>query len=287
MVITPANLLPFEWMGHSSMLLLPDASHPYIPPGPDDSRAPCPGLNTLANHGYLPHDGRNLTLVQLVSAIHQVYGISRPLATVFAVGGLVKCGHWRGARRVLDLHDLARHGVLEHDGSLVHADATPGAVYAPAEVDPKALRQLLESAPQGQGHLSLGDLCKAQVARQQAARPLSGTMALVARGELGLIYDVFGVPSRGSGDVLLEKSSSLDLIRGEGGVEGDAGERVVPKAFLEQWLGEERLPDGWEGPVEGTSLVDLLALAKEIGTLEDQMKRLEASAVADSKDVTG
>ena len=25
----------------------------YIPPRPDDSRAPCPALNTMANHGYL------------------------------------------------------------------------------------------------------------------------------------------------------------------------------------------------------------------------------------------
>lgn len=26
-------------------------AHPYIAPGPDDIRGPCPGLNTLANHG--------------------------------------------------------------------------------------------------------------------------------------------------------------------------------------------------------------------------------------------
>ncbi|KAM5532513.1 hypothetical protein V8D89_013800 [Ganoderma adspersum] len=264
-----------------------DASHPYVPPGPNDSRAPCPGLNTLANHGYLSHDGRNLTLAQLVSALHNVYGISRPLATIFTVGGLVKCGHWRGARRVLDLHDLARHGVLEHDGSLVHADAPPGQTYASTDVDRAALQQLLDSAEKGPGQeqsqLSLGDLCRGQVARQRVERPLKGTMAFVARGELGLIYDVFGVPSKGEGDVLLEKSSSLDLIPNE----GDGGGRVVPKSFLEQWLGEERLPDGWEGPVEGTSLVNLLALAKEIKTLEDPMRGSEMSAVAGSEGVAG
>lgn len=26
---------------------------PYKAPGPGDSRSPCPGLNALANHGYL------------------------------------------------------------------------------------------------------------------------------------------------------------------------------------------------------------------------------------------
>ena len=25
----------------------------YIPPGPGDDRAPCPALNSMANHGYL------------------------------------------------------------------------------------------------------------------------------------------------------------------------------------------------------------------------------------------
>lgn len=29
------------------------AVNPWKAPGPDDSRGPCPMLNTLANHGYL------------------------------------------------------------------------------------------------------------------------------------------------------------------------------------------------------------------------------------------
>ncbi|GAA6064213.1 hypothetical protein JCM10212_003822 [Sporobolomyces blumeae] len=35
----------------------PDADHPFKAPGPTDQRGPCPGLNTLANHGYLPRSG--------------------------------------------------------------------------------------------------------------------------------------------------------------------------------------------------------------------------------------
>ncbi|KAJ7460801.1 hypothetical protein FB451DRAFT_1044888 [Mycena latifolia] len=35
-----------------------------------DSRSPCPGLNTrvLANHGYLPRNGSNFTIPQLMDA---------------------------------------------------------------------------------------------------------------------------------------------------------------------------------------------------------------------------
>jgi unspecific peroxygenase len=31
--------------------LVNDPAHPYIAPKPTDMRGPCPGLNTLANHG--------------------------------------------------------------------------------------------------------------------------------------------------------------------------------------------------------------------------------------------
>jgi hypothetical protein len=32
-------------------------SHAFVAPGSGDKRGPCPGLNALANHGYLPHNG--------------------------------------------------------------------------------------------------------------------------------------------------------------------------------------------------------------------------------------
>jgi len=34
-----------------------DTNHSYIPPTTTDKRGPCPGLNTMANHGYLPRNG--------------------------------------------------------------------------------------------------------------------------------------------------------------------------------------------------------------------------------------
>lgn len=29
----------------------------FRPPGPNDQRGNCPGLNALANHGFIPHNG--------------------------------------------------------------------------------------------------------------------------------------------------------------------------------------------------------------------------------------
>lgn len=43
----------------------PEPGYTYQAPGPNDSRGPCPGLNLLANHGYLPRNG-HVTYVLLL-----------------------------------------------------------------------------------------------------------------------------------------------------------------------------------------------------------------------------
>lgn len=41
-------------------------AHAFVPPGPNDIRGPCPGLNAAANHNYIPHSGVG-TIVQFVN----------------------------------------------------------------------------------------------------------------------------------------------------------------------------------------------------------------------------
>ncbi|PPJ50519.1 hypothetical protein CBER1_07745 [Cercospora berteroae] len=71
----------------------------WQPPGPCDVRSPCPTLNTLANHGFTPHDGRNITLDVLTKA-------SKDALNIF-----------------LDLDMLHVHNFIEHDGYLSRKDA--------------------------------------------------------------------------------------------------------------------------------------------------------------------
>ncbi|KAI0758969.1 Chloroperoxidase [Fomes fomentarius] len=248
-----------------------DENHPYVPAGSDDSRSPCPALNALANHGYLPHDGRNLTQAQLVSALSKVYNISSGFGSVLALGGLLLCGHKKPGltlARTVDLHDLARHNAIEHDGSLVHDDAPePKSEFAPTAVDPALLQQLLDSAADDAGWLRLGDLCHAQVRRQTpgASRPLDALHTTFAKGELALLFEAMGVS--------VEEAKRLPAQGGDGAA------KVVPKRFLEQWLGEERLPDGWVRPVAAIGHTILHARVQEIGKLEDAI-RAEAGEVA-------
>lgn len=50
--------------------------HAFIPPdfSAGDLQGPCPGLNALANHNYLPHNGF-ATIDQFVQATNQVFGL--------------------------------------------------------------------------------------------------------------------------------------------------------------------------------------------------------------------
>ncbi|CAH0382918.1 unnamed protein product [Bemisia tabaci] len=64
--------------------------HAWVPPGPNDQRGPCPGLNALANHNYLPHDGV-VTIGGAMTAVYVVYGmgfdIGLPLAVIASLAG--------------------------------------------------------------------------------------------------------------------------------------------------------------------------------------------------------
>jgi len=65
--------------------------HAFLPPGHGDLRGPCPGLNALANHNYLPHDGV-ATITEFVSATNQVFGMGIDLATFLSTYGAVMDG---------------------------------------------------------------------------------------------------------------------------------------------------------------------------------------------------
>ncbi|KAL1869626.1 hypothetical protein Daus18300_005481 [Diaporthe australafricana] len=68
--------------------------HAFQPPDFDagDQRGPCPGLNALANHNYIPHDGV-VGFVDLIDALNTVLGMGIDLATVLAIMGTVGVGN--------------------------------------------------------------------------------------------------------------------------------------------------------------------------------------------------
>ncbi|KAJ4465073.1 Chloroperoxidase [Lentinula aciculospora] len=59
--------------------------HAFIPPGPDENRGPCPGLNAMANHGIA-------TIDQFIEGTYEVFGMGRDLALFLAVYGTLMVG---------------------------------------------------------------------------------------------------------------------------------------------------------------------------------------------------
>ncbi|KAL1642463.1 hypothetical protein SLS61_009677 [Didymella pomorum] len=115
--------------------------HKYIAPGPNDLRGPCPGLNAMANHGYLPRNGIS-TITQMTTASTEVFGMGLDLSaflavysavmagdlTSFSIGGKPKSGGLlTGLTSSLGLLGEAQglsasHNRFEHDGSPTRAD---------------------------------------------------------------------------------------------------------------------------------------------------------------------
>jgi hypothetical protein len=46
-----------SWEGRKQSVTIVNTHVPQIAQGPNDIRGPCPGLNVMANHGYIPRDG--------------------------------------------------------------------------------------------------------------------------------------------------------------------------------------------------------------------------------------
>jgi len=141
----------------------------YSPPTPTDIRGPCPMLNALANHGYIPRDGRNILAGEITSALHDAIGISTFVTTMFtlpiffvhqdspqpsdSLPSLWKSAlnylkhptlifrqwgmrrpnqtHPATGKRCLNLDQLGMKGVIEHDISLTRRDRAQGDCISP------------------------------------------------------------------------------------------------------------------------------------------------------------
>ncbi|KAF1829383.1 Cloroperoxidase [Decorospora gaudefroyi] len=92
----------------------------WHPPTAKDSRGPCPMLNTLANHEFLPHTGRDFTQDDIVNALKTGLNFSDELGTFLFEQGL-KTNTAENAT-TWGLDTLSTHNILEHDASLSRAD---------------------------------------------------------------------------------------------------------------------------------------------------------------------
>lgn len=221
---------------------------------PTDSRSPCPALNTLANHGYLPRNGRNLSVFDLIVGLMKGYNLSLPLAAFLSIGGFFLLRKLHN----LSLHEIGEHGRVEHDASLVHNDTRPGEKYAPIEIQPRLVDLLIQDATtgdeagEGEEHgdkqtlVDATDVARARIRREKQSDQLDGVHAEIARGEMGIILGVW------------------ETKKG-----GNVG---IPANWLREWIEHERFPTNFRFThVQG--LLDVVKRSKAIRTAMTEMRQ--------------
>ncbi|KAF9516099.1 hypothetical protein BS47DRAFT_1327600 [Hydnum rufescens UP504] len=176
----------------------------------NDSRSPCPGLNAMANHGILPHDGRNISMKVLRSALEDTFNFS-PSLTRNTTDSLVRLY----GRDTIDLGDLCGHNIVEHDASFIRHDA----YFQPNQALPARdlIHKLLASAsgpatedhPKGQ--ITPSDLSRffslriAQSKRDNPVFSLSLIHTFFGASNASLLYEALGGDVATCSTVLLEE----------------------------------------------------------------------------------
>ncbi|KAJ3757453.1 Chloroperoxidase [Lentinula raphanica] len=230
--------------------------HEFCPPQKGDVRSVCPALNTMANHGFIPRDGRNLTFSVLFHGLKACYGLSTPLAIVLVTGGflLIKRSPIRipflsnlplfraknpdgslSPAGVIDLHLIGLHDGVEHDASLVHLNTPDGQKYGPVQIQEDWVPMLVGDIqpPVGNQEEPLRHHQRDATADTVILpKKLDGVHAEIARGEMAIILGVWNSKYQSKTDKKQDKSDKAVSEK-----------QGIPLSWLLQWLAEERLPD--------------------------------------------
>ncbi|KAF2802917.1 Cloroperoxidase [Mytilinidion resinicola] len=203
-------------------------------PLPGDLRGPCPGLNALANHALIPHNGRNLSIPLLVDTLGSVFNLSPELARIVSFGGIA-LGPGNGTFSLLDLN---KHNAIEHDGSLSRADYNLGGDNF--SLNPAIFASYMRWF-EGSGNMSLNAAAVARLSRVQTERFRDGAF-------------VYG-PSQQFNSYLESAILWLTMVD-----PADGGTKVE---FVRTLFEEERLPykEGWRPPkaqINGASLASTI-----------------------------
>jgi hypothetical protein len=166
--LKPGHVVPQNAPGHNG-------SWPeYAPPEDGDSRSACPMLNAMANHGILPHDGKNISFSELNTKVRQTFNFA-PSFCFFVPkysADFLNRSYWTGR---FDLAELNLHNAIEHDASLTRQDAA--LVPDQGKPDLGLVHDLLKEAtgtmPDGSPRLTIPDLSRALSKRRVASRRMN------------------------------------------------------------------------------------------------------------------
>jgi hypothetical protein len=143
----------------------------YVAPKEGDSRGPCPMLNALANHGILPHDGKNISFQEMNQKVRHSFNFA-PSFCFFVpkyAADFLDRSYWSGS---CDLAELSQHNAIEHDASLTRRDTAlePDQGKPDQQLVSDLLADATGSMPDGSPRLTIPDLSRALSKRRVDAK---------------------------------------------------------------------------------------------------------------------
>jgi len=191
---------------------------PYVPPGEGDSRSACPMLNAMANHGILPHDGKNISFRELNTKVRQTFNFAPSFCFFvpkFSADFLNK-SYWKDK---FDLADLSKHNAIEHDGSLTRHDAAivPDQGAPDLQLVDELLQEATGKMPDGSPLLTKKDLSLALSKRRVASKKVNDQYTE------SLFHNMFG------------SANSSTMLTIFGGRVDDLRPMLVEERFSDNW----------------------------------------------------
>ncbi|KAG9231169.1 Peroxidase, family 2-domain-containing protein [Amylocarpus encephaloides] len=228
----------------------------WAPGGADDFRGPCPMMNTLANHGFLPHDGRNITRENAIHTLNTGLAFDTTLAGIMWDQAVFSNPKPNAIFFTLD--NLNQHNVLGHDASLSRQDAFFGNNHVFNQTIFDATTALWGGTTLDANMLAMGKLAR-QVA-SKAFNPeykFTSTTEAFSLGELAAPILMFG----------------------------DHAAATVDRAMVEFFFENERLPSdlGWTKQTNGIDLEIVLKMSEIIGNAANLIAHTKPATHASSR----
>ncbi|ETS83096.1 hypothetical protein PFICI_04972 [Pestalotiopsis fici W106-1] len=216
----------------------------WSPPESGDARSPCPLLNSLANHGYLPHDGKNITGDVLSKAITTTLNMDDSVSAAF----MAALRNSITTAETFSLDELNKHNGIEHDASLSRQDFYFGNVQAFNETIFNQTRSYWTDPVT----IDIHQAANARNARIETSKATNPTYNETAVNRASALETAAYILSFG------------DKVTGS-----------VPKAFVEYFFENERLPFhlGWYKSAESISFADFQNMSTRVSQAGSQSPR--------------
>ncbi|THW11521.1 Cloroperoxidase [Aureobasidium pullulans] len=221
----------------NAQVAMPDDIHAWHPAGANDLRGPCPMMNTLANHGFIPRNGGNITKHNAVKGLADGLNFDAALASLMWDQAII--ANPEPNATFFTLEHLNQHNVLEHDASLSRMDAYYGnnRVFNP-EAFATSTRYWTDET------LTANMLANSKLARMVESRAFNPDYTFTANNE----------------------QFSLGEVAAPFIAFGNTTSVTVPRDLVLYFFEHERLPHelGWSKKNETMTLKDILNVVSSI-----------------------